>query len=68
MVKCPYCGYEDEFKLLKSWKFRFYDVKMFSCPCCGGVFNYYAGISPRSRRLSEFYVRIRPRPTKKAKI
>ncbi len=68
MVKCPYCGYEGEFKLLKSWKFRFYDVKMLSCPHCGSIFNYYIGTSPRSGRLSEFYVRIRPRPTKKAKI
>jgi len=29
MVKCPYCGYESEFKLIKNWHFRFYDVKMF---------------------------------------
>ena len=73
MTKCPYCGYEadlSEFKLLREpWRFRFYEVRMLSCPRCGGVFNYYIGRSPRSGRMSEFYVRIRPRPSKKeAKI
>ena len=58
MVKCLHCGYEaelSEFKLLREpWKFRFYEVKMLSCPKCKGVFNYYAGKSPRSGKMSNF--------------
>jgi len=69
MVKCPFCGYEadvSEFKLLREpWRFRFYEVKMLECPKCKGVFNYYAGRSPKSGSVSEFYVQIRPRPSKK---
>lgn len=65
MVKCPYCGYEAEtsgFKLLKGpWRFRFYEVKMFECPKCLKVFNYYYGVSPRSGRVSEFTIKVRPR-------
>jgi len=60
MVKCPYCGYEGEFRLVKTWKFRFYEVKMFSCPKCRGIFNYYSGVSSTGRR-SEFVIRLRPR-------
>ncbi len=72
MVKCPFCGCEadvSEFKLLREpWKFRFYEVKMLECPRCHKIFNYYTGKSPRTGGLSEFYVRIRPRLSKKAKI
>ena len=60
MVKCPYCGYEENFRLLKTWKFRFYDVKMLECSRCGGRFNHYLGISPKNRR-SEFVIKIKPR-------
>jgi uncharacterized Zn finger protein len=60
VVKCPYCGYEVSFKLLKAWKFRFYDVKMLVCPNCNGVFNHYYGVSSKGR-TSEFVIRIRPR-------
>ena len=63
-IKCPYCGYTGEinmFKQVKSWKFRFYNVLMLKCPQCGGVFNYYKGVSPRKGTLSEFYVKIKPR-------
>jgi endogenous inhibitor of DNA gyrase (YacG/DUF329 family) len=35
MVKCPFCGSEDNFKELKSWKFLFYDVKLPHCSKCG---------------------------------
>jgi len=24
VIKCPYCGFEGEFKVLKTWRFRFY--------------------------------------------
>ena len=28
-VRCPYCGFEGKFKVLKTWKFGFYEVKSF---------------------------------------
>jgi ribosomal protein L40E len=30
--KCPYCGFEGEFKLHKTWKFRFYNVDEVGVP------------------------------------
>ena len=60
MPKCPYCGFEGEFKVLKTWRFRFYEVKRLECPNCHGVFNHYQGVSPRGRK-SEFVIRIKPK-------
>jgi len=60
MVKCPFCGYEGESKLLKSWRFRFYDTRMLECPRCGGRFNHYLSVTPRGER-SEFVIRVKPR-------
>jgi len=56
-IKCPYCGFEGELKLLKTWKFRFYDVKRFQCPKCMRMFNYYYGINPRIGKVSEFVIK-----------
>jgi uncharacterized Zn finger protein len=61
ILKCPFCGYEGSFEVLKKWKFRFYDVKRAKCPKCGGIFNHYSGISPTGKH-SEFYIRVKPRP------
>jgi len=58
VVKCPYRGFEGDFKALKTWKFRFYDVKLLECPKCKGEFNHYYGVSPRSGKASEFVIRI----------
>jgi uncharacterized Zn finger protein len=63
LIKCPYCSFEGEFKVLKTWKFRFYDVKMLRCLKCNGIFNYYYGVSPRGK-VSEFVIRINPRVRK----
>ncbi|MEM0362067.1 MAG: hypothetical protein QXH57_05605 [Sulfolobales archaeon] len=60
MIRCPYCGFEGEFKLLKNWKFRFYEVRRLQCPKCGGLFNYYSGTSPTGKK-SEFTIRVKPR-------
>jgi len=57
-LKCPFCGSEGGFKELKSWKFRFYDVKLLECLKCGKKFNYYHGISPGTGKKSEFVIRI----------
>jgi len=65
MVRCPFCGYEADvsgFSLLRNpWRYRFYEVRMLECPRCGRVFNYYRGESPKTKRASEFVVRVRPR-------
>ena len=67
IVKCPFCGHESSeegFKLLrepwKLWCSRFYTVKMMECPRCHGVFNYYHGVGPRSDKVSEFVIRMKP--------
>jgi len=60
MVKCPRCGFEGEFKQLKTWRFRFYDVRMLECPNCNSVFNHYYGVSSAGR-ASSFTIRIRPK-------
>ena len=39
-LKCPYCGFEGEFKLLKTWRYRWWDVYLYECPKCGGRFRY----------------------------
>lgn len=66
-IKCPFCGFssdEDVYKKLrKPWRFRFYTVKMLKCPKCGGVFNYYEGVSPKGKQ-SVFVIKIRPRGRK----
>ncbi|MEM1983035.1 MAG: hypothetical protein QXD94_04350 [Sulfolobales archaeon] len=60
MIKCPYCGYEKEFKHLKKWKFRFYEVTRLQCVNCKGIFNHYSGISPAGKK-SEYVIRVKPR-------
>ena len=62
MAKCPYCGYGGELKLLKAWKFMFYEVERLECPRCQGVFNHYKGVSPTGKK-SEFVIRVKPRST-----
>ena len=62
MPRCPYCGNSEGLVAVKSWKFRFYDVTMYKCPRCGGTFNHYVNTSGRGK--PEFYIRIKPRPTK----
>jgi hypothetical protein len=60
MVKCPYCGYEGEFKLIKNWRFRFYDIKRLEYPKCNNVFNHYAGVSAKGK-TSDFVIKVKPR-------
>jgi DNA-directed RNA polymerase subunit RPC12/RpoP len=57
VVKCLYCGYRVEFKLLKIRKFRFYDVRRLQCLRYNGMFNYNYGVSPRTNRVPEFVIR-----------
>ncbi|MGQ9759568.1 MAG: hypothetical protein ACUVQ5_03225 [Candidatus Methanomethylicaceae archaeon] len=46
-VKCLSCGREFSSKPLKSWKFRFYDVKRYERQHCKMKFNIYD--SPKSK-------------------
>ena len=39
--KCPYCGFENEFKSLKMWKFKWWDVHLYKCPKCDKSFRYH---------------------------
>jgi len=39
-IKCPYCGFEGESKLLKTWKYSWWDVYLYECPKCGGRFRW----------------------------
>jgi len=49
MVKCPYCDYEDEFKLLKMWKYSFWDVYYYECPKCSKRFRWQVDPSGRHK-------------------
>jgi len=50
VVKCPYCGYEGDFKLLKTWRYRWWDVYFYECPKCSGRFRYQ--VDPSGKRKS----------------
>jgi uncharacterized Zn finger protein len=39
-VRCPYCGSEGGFKLLKTWKYSWWNVYLYECPKCNGGFEY----------------------------
>ena len=57
-MKCPYCGKEVDFTIIKTWKFRFYEVKLLQCPKCMKKFNYYHGVSPKTGKISDFIIRL----------
>lgn len=50
MVRCPFCGYEGEYRLLKTWKYRWWDVYLYQCPKCGRKFRYQ--VDPTGKRKS----------------
>jgi predicted RNA-binding Zn-ribbon protein involved in translation (DUF1610 family) len=54
-IKYPYCGFEGEFKLLKTWRYRAWNV-YYECPRCGG-FGFYLD---HSGRCKSFTVKFRP--------
>jgi hypothetical protein len=60
MVKCPYCGYEGQFKVHKNGDSGFTMLRGLSAPKCGGVFNHYYGVSPGGKK-SEYVIRVKPR-------
>jgi len=64
MVRCPYCGFQGNFKVLKTWRFLFYSVERLECLNCGGIFNHYHGTTPRGKDV-EFTIKVKPRTLKK---
>ena len=50
--------------MIKSWRFRFYDVAMYRCNRCSGKFNHYVNTTGKGK--PEYYVRIKPRLTRGA--
>jgi len=40
MVKCPFCKLESEHKLLKMWRYRFWNVHLYECSQCHRKFRY----------------------------
>jgi len=58
VVKCPYCGHGGEFKLLKTWRYSWWDVYFYECPYCHGRFGSY--VDPMGKRKS-FTVKFAPR-------
>ena len=67
MVKCPYCGYEDGFKIHKTWHFRFYEVKRLECPKATGYSINYYRVSSKGT-VVEFTIRIKPRISKRGEV
>jgi len=55
VVRCPYCGFEGEFRLLKTWKYRMWDVYYYECPKCSGRFRWQ--VDP-SGRFESYIIRV----------
>ena len=56
MVECPYCGYKGDFKLLKTWKYKWWDVYFYECPHCLGKFRWQ--IDPEGKKKS-YIIKVR---------
>jgi hypothetical protein len=48
-VKCLYCGFDGELKLLKTWRYSFWDVHFYECPKCRGRFRWQVDASGRRK-------------------
>jgi DNA-directed RNA polymerase subunit RPC12/RpoP len=62
MLKCPYCGFENEFKLIKTWKYSWWDVYFYECSRCGNKFRYQ--VDPEGKKES-FMIKIGARRGRK---
>jgi len=58
VVKCPCCGHEGESKLLKTWRYRWWNVSYYECPKYGSRFALY--VDPENKRKS-FTIIFKPR-------
>jgi len=50
MARCPYCSFEGELVLVKTWRYRWWDVYFYRCPRCSGKFRYH--VDPAGQRKS----------------
>ena len=50
MIKCPYYGYEGDFKFLKTWRYRWWNVYFYEYSQCSGKFRYQ--VDPSDKRKS----------------
>jgi DNA-directed RNA polymerase subunit RPC12/RpoP len=39
-VRCPYCGFEGELKLLKTRRYSWWNVYLYECSKCDGRFRW----------------------------
>jgi uncharacterized Zn finger protein len=56
VVECPYCGYKGDFKLLKTWKYKWWDVYFYECPHCLGKFRWQ--IDPEGKKKN-YIIKVR---------
>jgi len=54
VAKCPHCGYEGEHMLLKTWKYRVWDV-YYQCLKCGDRFRYQVDLQGKYK---SFVIRV----------
>ena len=65
MAKCPYCGYEGGFKLLKTWRYRWRDIYFYECmKRCTRLIPY---VDPKDKRRS-FAILYKPKTVKSYSI
>ncbi|MEM4827613.1 MAG: hypothetical protein QXK07_06190 [Desulfurococcaceae archaeon] len=55
VVKCPYCGFDGEHSLLKTWRYSWWNVYLYECSQCKRKFRYQ--VDPEGKRKS-FTIRI----------
>jgi hypothetical protein len=48
VVNCPYCDFEGEFRFLKIWRYRRWNVRFSECPKYNAHFASY--VDPEGRR------------------
>jgi hypothetical protein len=47
-IKCPYCGFESEFKPLKTWRYRWWEVNYYEYLKCHSKLGFY--VDPVGKR------------------
>lgn len=55
MIKCPYCGFSGEHKLLKTWRYSWWNVYLYECSQCHSKFRY--NVDPTGKKKN-FIMRI----------
>jgi len=58
VTKCPYCGFEGELWLIKTWKYKWWIVHFYECPKCGGRSGFYLDLAGKYK---SFVIKFKPR-------